>query len=232
MLSLETPEGRLPIDVIVSDLDRTLTDARLRSVPAALRDLQAVRARGVRTILATGRRPHEIRRRRRLLAAFDAFILEGGGLVGPFGALRRQGAVAPLRDATRWLRAHAIAYDPGETILTIDGADARRLRRYPRLHELGLHRNHGRVDITCLAVDKGTGLRALLRQPAFRGTGRVVALGDAENDLALFRAVDYRVAVANAAPALRRAADEVTRGPGGHGVSEFLRRRLVEADGA
>ncbi len=62
-------------------------------------------------------------------------------------------------------------------------------------------------DLLPAGVDKGRALRALC---AARGwTGRVLAAGDAENDLALFGAADVRVAVAGRCAALEAAADEV-----------------------
>jgi hypothetical protein len=57
----------------------------------------------------------------------------------------------------------------------------------------------------------------------------LVAAGDAENDHALLDAAEYSVAVANAIPTLKAAADRVTREPYGDGVLEVI-ADLIDSD--
>lgn len=229
MLTLRTARESLPIRVVVCDLDRTITDARLRVVPSALQALRRLRKSGARTILATGRRPRELRSRTSLLAAFDGLILEGGGLVGRRGRLESTtSSDALLADLAHWLRKQRISYDGGATILSLDRRHVEDLGRFPLRGRLQVLRNRDRIDVTPRGVDKGTGLRRLLGDHAPERRGRILAFADGENDLPLFREAHHRVAVANAAPIVRRRADEVTRHPGGRGVAEFIRTRLLQ----
>jgi hypothetical protein len=58
-----------------------------------------------------------------------------------------------------------------------------------------------------------------------------VAVGDAENDLALLDRCEVRVAVANATPSLRKHADIVLGAPNGAGVMELLRGPVLRGEG-
>jgi len=55
---------------------------------------------------------------------------------------------------------------------------------------------------------------------------QVVGVGDAENDQAFLRMCGLSVAVANALPSVKAAADVVTKGARGAGVIELIERLL------
>ena len=210
----------------MTDLDRTLTDRTLRVHPATIRTLRRLRRAGVRLVLATGRSLREFRARRGLLSTFDAFILEGGGLVGPPDALRfTNPRIAHLEELRSWMGRRNLEHRFGRTCVSIARSERKRLHGFPHLDRFQVAPNHDRIDITLRGVHKGSGLRAL--PPGVLGRGNVLAFGDGENDLPLFRAADYRVAVANAVPLLRAAADETTDEYGGRGVRGFLETRLL-----
>ncbi|MBI2078750.1 MAG: HAD family phosphatase [Euryarchaeota archaeon] len=226
MIHLRGTRGPLGIAAVVTDLDRTLTDRRLRVHAATLFTLRKLRRRGVRLVLATGRSLREFRSRRALLHTFDAFILEGGGLVGPRAALRptkrRTGTFEAFKS---WLREQNLQHRSGETCISVARSQGHRLQKFPHLEGLQVTPNHDRIDITLRGVHKGSGLRAL--RAGIVGRGNVLAFGDGENDVALFKAADYRVAVANAVPSLQAEADETTDEYGGSGVRAFLENRLL-----
>ncbi len=79
------------------------------------------------------------------------------------------------------------------------------------------------LEIVGAGVDKGV---ALARLAAALGldAAAVMAVGDAENDLPMVTYAGVGVAVANASPALRAAADYVCAAPCGRGVAEAMRR--------
>ena len=56
-----------------------------------------------------------------------------------------------------------------------------------------------------------------------------MAVGDDENDRAVFRVAALRVAVANAVESLKAEADLVLERPNGAGVAEFIHERLLKA---
>lgn len=216
---------RLPI--IVTDLDRTFTDRRLRPVPSALKAMADAQRRGYPTILATGRTLPELQRKRGLLDPFDYVIAEGGGLIGTPRRVRPFDHHVRRVEAFRlWLNDQGILHQPGVSSLSFARADLALVRRYPDIPLFQVTPNRNRVDATLRGVHKGSALDALRRLPRLRAR-TTIGFGDGENDFPLFEAVDRRVAVANAVPGLRRIAHDITRWEGGRGVADYLRRNLL-----
>ncbi|MEU6834644.1 HAD family hydrolase [Streptomyces rubiginosohelvolus] len=81
----------------------------------------------------------------------------------------------------------------------------------------------GTVELAPRGVDKGTGLAAAAELLGI-GAERTVAFGDMPNDLPMFAGSGLRVAMGNAHPELRAAADEVTLSNAGDGVAVVLER--------
>ncbi|WP_406322268.1 HAD family hydrolase [Streptomyces sp. NBC_01637] len=81
----------------------------------------------------------------------------------------------------------------------------------------------GTVELQPYGVDKGTGL-ALAAEALGVDPAATIAFGDMPNDLPMFRRSGYGVAMANAHPDLRAAADEVTTSNGDDGVAVVLER--------
>ncbi|MFJ3936705.1 HAD family hydrolase [Streptomyces parvus] len=81
----------------------------------------------------------------------------------------------------------------------------------------------GTVELAPRGVDKGTGLAAAAELLGI-GAERTVAFGDMPNDLPMFAGSGLRVAMGNAHPELRAAADEVTLTNAEDGVAVVLER--------
>ncbi|MEW2212316.1 HAD family hydrolase [Streptomyces globisporus] len=81
----------------------------------------------------------------------------------------------------------------------------------------------GTVELAPRGVDKGTGLAAAAELLGI-GAERTVAFGDMPNDLPMFAGSGLRVAMGNAHPELRAAADEVTLPNAEDGVAVVLER--------
>lgn len=69
-------------------------------------------------------------------------------------------------------------------------------------------------------MDKGKGLLELVKILNFKG--KIIAVGDSENDIPLFKVADYKVAVANALDEVKRLADLVLDEENGKGVISLL----------
>jgi hydroxymethylpyrimidine pyrophosphatase-like HAD family hydrolase len=92
------PRGNGAVQLVVTDLDGTLSDAAERIHPASVRAVLALEAAGVPVLVATGRRL-------RMACA----VLEAGGLTGP--AVVLDGALGlDLRDGRVF---HQVAFPPG-----------------------------------------------------------------------------------------------------------------------
>ena len=79
------------------------------------------------------------------------------------------------------------------------------------------------LEVTAPDVNKGVALTALGQRLGLPLTA-TMAIGDGNNDLSMLGAAGIRVAVANASPDLRKAADVVTGGKYGDGVAEAISR--------
>jgi hypothetical protein len=87
--------------------------------------------------------------------------------------------------------------------------------------ELQVIFNKGAVMILPAGVNKASGLSAALKRMGL-SPHNAVGVGDAENDHALLALCECGVAVANALPTLKEAADFVTTGARGAGVTELI----------
>ena len=215
--------------VLVTDLDRTFTTEDLRLDEEAILAAKALRAAGVRLVLATGRPWSILPEPDRLVPLFDGFALECGQAWGWPGHWR------PLSRDTRTL--HKLASDlraEGVPVMESGGSfsiavtDLAALRRHPAVERCALHANVDRVDVVPRGVDKGRAVAALLRAwaPTFRGAV-VTAVADGDNDVSLRSVADRLVAVANAGPALRAVADEVAPLPASRGFA-WVAAQLLE----
>jgi hypothetical protein len=83
------------------------------------------------------------------------------------------------------------------------------------------------VMVLPAGVNKLTGLKAALDELGV-SLHNVVGVGDAENDHAFLGSCECAVAVANALPAVKEAADLVTKANYGEGVSELMERILAD----
>ena len=77
------------------------------------------------------------------------------------------------------------------------------------------------VEIAPAGADKGVGLRWLCAHLGIDGRD-VLAFGDEINDLPMFAFAGRRIAVENANPAVRDAADEVTASNAEEGVAQAI----------
>ena len=88
-----------------------------------------------------------------------------------------------------------------------------------------LYRQEYWLEITS---EKATKAQAALRLKKELGCSRLVAFGDAMNDLPLFAAADESYAVANALPEVKAAATAVIGSNEENGVARFLLQRMGE----
>lgn len=82
------------------------------------------------------------------------------------------------------------------------------------------------LEIIPLGGSKGTALKSLLRELSIHAKN-VMAIGDAENDLEMIMVAGVGIAVANAQPALKEAADEITASNDDDGVAKVIERYVL-----
>ncbi len=194
--------------------------------------LGRLRDTGRRLILVTGRELKDLLAICPHIELFDRVVAENGAVVyrpatreekllgepppEPFVRALRERGVSPVAVG----RVIVATWKPHETtVLEV-------------IRDLGLELhvtfNRDAVMVLPAGLSKATGLAEALRELGL-SAHNVVGIGDAENDHAFLRLCESRIAVANAVPMLKDAADLVTGHDRGAGVRELI-EMLIAAD--
>lgn len=215
------------IRAVAMDLDGTLAHNNQMSETTRAA-IAAARSRGLLMILVTGRTGELLDAQfPNLRASFDGVVLENGAVLDVDGEERHLASpVDPELVAV--LRARGVDCTVGAVLVDVATDDVVIVNDV--IGELGLDaqviRNRGRSMVLPAGVSKGTGLRRVLRELGL-SPHNVLAVGDAENDLALLDAAEIGVAVANAVPSVKHHADLVLADENGAGVQGLLAGPVV-----
>ncbi|MGB8330310.1 MAG: HAD-IIB family hydrolase [Polyangiales bacterium] len=217
---------------IALDYDGTLTGED-HPGPEVLAALAQIRGHSVRTILVSGRVFSDLCRVfPQVDDWFDYIVAENGAVLRHRGVSRAVTAPVPI-ELDGPLVDQGIAFTRGQVLLACAGEHEitvlKELRRIGS--DCQLIRNRDALMVLPAGVSKGSGVLEALEELGL-SYHNVVAVGDAENDLALLDRCELRVAVANAVASLRNHADIVLQEPNGQGVIEFLNGPLFREDGA
>jgi hydroxymethylpyrimidine pyrophosphatase-like HAD family hydrolase len=203
------------------DYDGTLASAD-RIAPDTLRALEQARSAGVRLILATGRVFFELTRVCERLDLFEAVVAENGAVlyVPSAGTIADLAPPLPTRLFAE-LDRRGIPYQAGRVIVGTFRAWEDRVRDAMASVGVSLDRVYNREALMLLpaGISKGTGIQQVLGRLGL-SFHDVLAIGDSENDVELFRACGWRACPGNAVRELTAQADWVF--PGGNGASVAL----------
>jgi HAD superfamily hydrolase (TIGR01484 family) len=216
---------------LATDFDGTLaTEGQV--APATIAALEGLVASGRQAILVTGRELPELQAIFPRLDLFARVVAENGALLyRPLTKEEAPLAPPPPDGLVQRLRSAGVArLSVGRGIVATWVPHDREV--LTAIRDLGLEMqivfNKGAVMVLPSGVNKATGLAAALRELGL-SPHNVVAIGDAENDLAFLGTSGCAVAVANALPSVKKEADWVTGGARGKGVEETI-ARLIESD--
>lgn len=114
-------------------------------------------------------------------------------------------------------------YSLGDVIIFVDNAKDRE-KEFRRLSnempEISIEFNRNDAMILPKNINKGSGLKRYLEEISFNG--KIIAVGDGENDVSLFDVADVKVAVSNAVKMLKEKANIILSKPDGEGILELL----------
>ena len=186
--------------------------------------LAAVRADGVAALLVTGRIRAELDVDfPGLTARFDAVVTENGAVV--WTARGGRALAAPVEtELEEAMRALGAPVRRGEVLLACDACWGQAATREIRRLQLDCQLVYNRAALMILpaGVSEGQGLFDALGELGV-SHHNMIAVGDAENDLALLEVAEVGVATGNAVPSLKTHADLVLDLPDGAGVRALLR---------
>lgn len=219
----------------MADIDGTLTDMRRQVSTDAI---AAIRSLPVPVVLASGNVICFMRAASKLIGASEAMIGETGGVI-QVGYDAKPVVLADIEECRR-AAALLLKEFPGLEQLDaryrmselafrrnvdLEKAGAMLAKYYPDLEiidtKFALHLKHKNVN-------KGTGLLEVARLMGLRPE-EFAAVGDSANDIHMFNAAGMGLAVGNATPEIKEAADYVAERPYGEGAAEalyWLARRL------
>lgn len=216
---------------LATDYDGTLAqDGKVAK--DTLTAVEEFKKTGRKLILVTGRELPDLKRAFPEFELFDKVVAENGALVyTPATRDERVISPAPSADLVALLKKRGVKpLSVGSSIIaTWEPHQAAVLEAIKQLG-LGLEIifNKGAVMVLPSGVNKATGLKAALDDLKL-SAHNVVAVGDAENDHAFLQVCGCSVAVENALPAVKDAADLVTRHPRGKGVKELI-EKIIKHD--
>jgi hydroxymethylpyrimidine pyrophosphatase-like HAD family hydrolase len=225
--------------IIAVDVDGTLYDG-IGVHQAATDALRSARNDGHTIVIVTGRRWEQLGHVvPTILGLADCAVCEEGGVLIDLQSSTdvRLASVTLLAEPTEphlvaALRAAGVTdLDVGRVVV---GAPTGTLATVTRVRDqVGSNRliitNKGSIALTPRGCDKGSGLRAALRALTLEHLP-VLAIGDAENDLAMFAVAAIAVGVANADDAVRASGVPLTQAVSGLGVAEALGRFLPQPE--
>src|SRR5215212_7276298 len=212
--------GNGAVQLVVTDLDGTLSDAAERIHPASVRAIRDLEATGIPVLVATGRRL-------RMACA----VLEAGGLTGP--AVVLDGALGlDLRDGRVF---HQTAFPPAAARQVLHAFAAAGLSPCVYVDRPGvdpvvaavgprgsasvvadLVYGGCTVQVRPPGVSKWSGVLAYCAEQGI-DPGRVLAVGDGANDLELLDGAAVACVVATAPPAVLARADHLIGPPASGG---------------
>lgn len=217
--------------VLAAGFDGTLARAG-RCDQRSIAALHALAASGRKLILATSRELRDLLDVFPEARLFDYLVAENGAVIHCPAA--RESAIlaqAPSETLIHELRRRQIEpLSIGSVVVTTSNVHRRVLQEAIEKLRLDCYLldNGSTIAVLPNGVSKASGVSHVLDELAL-SYHNLVAVGDAENDLALFELAEHGTAVANASAALKQAADRVTRAAFAEGVEE-LALELLDCD--
>jgi hydroxymethylpyrimidine pyrophosphatase-like HAD family hydrolase len=217
--------------VLACDYDGTLATDGVVS-PAVVQSLEQISRSGIRLILVTGRTREELESVFDPADLFAAIVVENGAVVietsGGEETLLAPRLPRSLVEELRRVGVHPLVI--GRVLCST--AVSQQPKLLAAIAKLGIDRqvvrNRDSAMVLPPGISKRTGLEVALRAIG-ELPGATVAVGDGENDVALFAVAGVSVAVANAVEVLKARADVVLVRPNGKGVAD-LADALVAGD--
>jgi HAD superfamily hydrolase (TIGR01484 family) len=213
-------------EALACDYDGTLAKDGLVA-KATLEALRALRDSGKELLLVTGRRMEDLLNLFHDVNMFARIVAENGAVLYRPATLKFLELSNPLpeRFIEHLRHAQVKPLEIGRVIVAT--REPYEVTVLQAIRDLGLELqvifNKGAVMILPTGINKATGLKRALHEVNL-APENVVAVGDAENDHALFEFCGFSAAVANALPAVRDHADLTMAHSHGAGVVELIER--------
>lgn len=220
--------------VLACDYDGTLATDGVCS-PSTIASLERIAESGIRLILVTGRTREELEAVFDAIPLFAEIVMENGAVVIDT-ATGVETLLAPRLPRALVEELQRTGVEPlviGRVLCSTDVSQRPKL--LAAIAKLGIDRQVVRNRDSAMVLPPGISKRTGF-EVALRAIGELpvnaVAVGDGENDVALFAVAGVSVAVANAVDVLKARADVVLTQPNGKGVADLVAALLAGDLGA
>ncbi|MDQ2753625.1 MAG: Cof-type HAD-IIB family hydrolase [Bacteroidota bacterium] len=216
--------------ILASDYDGTLAHHDVVN-DTTIEKIKQIKISNRKIALITGREMADLERVFPQYKVFDYIVAENGALIYNT-ATGTEELLGPAPDAAfvDELKKRGVApISVGKVIIAT--WEPHQIVALEVIKEFGYERqiifNKGAVMILPPGINKASGLQALLQRLCL-SEHNSVAVGDAENDSAMFKVAECAVAVNNALPSLKKTVDLVTNGSQGDGVVELIDKLIAD----
>jgi hydroxymethylpyrimidine pyrophosphatase-like HAD family hydrolase len=215
---------------LVTDYDGTIAiDGKMAD--AAVTSIERLRLSGRRAVLVTGRRLEDLLVILPHVHLFDYLVAENGAVVYE-PRTRRETLLANPPPPEFIERLRALGVGPIEVGRVVVATWLpHHIAVLQAIQETGLELhvifNRAAVLVLPTGVNKATGMDYALRKLGL-SPHEAVGIGDAENDHSFLDRCECAVAVANAAPSIRKLAAFVTKKEAGQGVAELIDELIAD----
>jgi phosphoglycolate phosphatase (TIGR01487 family) len=120
----------------------------------------------------------------------------------------------------RRLSSKNLSFTYGEVIIYLNNASVSLCDLLSDLQGVSIEWNRNDAMILPSGVNKGSGIMKFIELLGFKG--KIIAVGDSQNDISLFRVANFKVAVNNALNEIKELADLVLNKDDGQGIIELL----------
>ncbi|MCX8161800.1 MAG: phosphoglycolate phosphatase [Candidatus Bathyarchaeota archaeon] len=225
-----TPMTGFNVKAVATDIDGTLTDRSYKLSLKAVEALRLLESDGIPVILVSGNAYPLVKVLQIYLGCSGAVVCEGGAVVEYRGTIRILSSKDRALDALRRLKevyGDRIVESWCNEYRLVDVALDRTISReevYRVLKDytdLRLWDSGFAYHILERGIDKGLGLKVAADLMGI-GVEDIVAVGDSENDVPMFRVAGFSIAVGDASDDVKRNASLTVHGSNGEGFAEAV----------
>ena len=208
---------------LFTDYDRTITDSQLELCNEVINEITRLRrSQGLKFIVASGRTLEFLQGR--LSGYVDGIVAENGAIIyydgkkevfGKEESEQIKGALLELKDLVYFGEVIVYALKDAEPQIV----NALRIKNV----NYAIEKNKNSIMIMPKFINKGFGILKIAERMGL-SNAKKIAIGDDENDISMFRAVDLPVAIGNSDSRLRAIAKAFVEKEYCDGVLEFLKQ--------
>lgn len=218
----------MKIKAIATDVDGTLTDEKERISCKAIEAIRNLEAKGIPVILASGNALCVLKTLKNYLGCSGALICENGAVVEYKGHIKVFGRMDEAKLVLKRLKEKyngKIIESWSNPYRLVDVALKRSIEKEKIIEVMLDFPNLKLLDsgyayhILSKEINKGNALKAVADLMGIK-LSEIVAIGDSETDIEMFKVVGYGIAVANSPESLKAIAKYITSKSDGEGFFE------------